>query len=141
MKVLVINGANLNMLGIREPAIYGNNTYKDLVKYIKSNAKELDIKATVKQSNIEGEIVTYIQKAYQKYDYIILNAGGYTHTSVVIKDAIKAVKIKTIEVHLTNINEREEFRKVDLIKDECVATFMGKGFESYKDALKYCKEN
>ena len=105
-KILVINGANLNMVGIREKAVYGEKTYRDLVEFIKKSAKERGLKVKIFQSNHEGEIVDEIQKAYCRYDGIIINAGGYTHTSVVIADALKAVNIPTVEVHLTDIYAR-----------------------------------
>lgn len=111
-RILVINGVNLNMLGIREPEKYGKKSYKDLVSFIKDCAAELGQSVCVKQSNCEGEIVGFIQKAYKKYDGIIINAGAYTHTSVAILDALKAVDIPTVEVHLTDIYAREEFRKM-----------------------------
>ena len=115
MRIMVINGPNLNMLGIREKNIYGTFTYEDLCRYIETypNYKEKDIDFTFLQTNHEGEIVDYLHKAYtEKYDGIVLNAGGYTHTSVAIHDAIKAVSIPTVEVHISNIHAREEFRKV-----------------------------
>ena len=114
-KILVINGANLNMLGIREKTVYGEKTYRDLVEFIKKSAKERGLKVKIFQSNHEGKIVDEIQKAYCRYDGIIINAGGYTHTSVVIADALKAVDIPTVEVHLTDIYAREEFRKNSFI--------------------------
>lgn len=137
MKLLVLNGPNLNMLGVREPDIYGKEDYKSLVKYIKSNAKNLGVKVTVKQSNIEGKLVTLIQKAKDRYDGIIINAGGYTHTSVAILDALKAVNLLTVEVHLTDIEKREEFRKVSLISEYAERTIVGKGKQGYVDALEY----
>lgn len=114
-KILVINGANLNMLGIREKTVYGEKTYRDLVEFIKKSAKERGLKVKIFQSNHEGEIVDEIQRAYRRYDGIIINAGGYTHTSVVIADALKAVDIPTVEVHLTDIYAREDFRKRSFI--------------------------
>ncbi|MBQ8426353.1 MAG: 3-dehydroquinate dehydratase, partial [Clostridia bacterium] len=110
MKILVINGANLNMLGIREKNLYGENDYKSLVKSIKGWAKELGVSVTCYQSNYEGDIVTKIQKALGKYDGIVINAGAYTHTSIAILDALKSVNIPTVEVHITDIHGREEFR-------------------------------
>ena len=114
-KILVINGANLNMVGIREKAVYGEKTYRDLITFIKKSAKERGLKVKIFQSNHEGEIVDEIQRAYRRYDGIIINAGGYTHTSVVIADALKAVDIPTVEVHLTDIYAREDFRKRSFI--------------------------
>ena len=115
MKILVINGPNINMLGIREPQNYGKRTYKDLENYITLEAKKLDIDVTIYQSNYEGDIVTQVQNAYNVFDGIIINAGAYTHTSIAILDALKAVDIITVEVHLTDINCREPFRKVSYI--------------------------
>lgn len=134
-KILVINGVNLNMLGIREPEKYGKKSYADLEKYIKNCAKELELKVTVMQSNSEGAIVNAIQRAYKKADGIIINAGAYTHTSIAILDALKAVGIPTVEVHLTDIYAREEFRHLSYISMYAQKTICGKGFEGYKDAL------
>lgn len=136
-RILVINGVNLNMLGIREPEKYGKKSYKDLVSFIKDCAAELGQSVCVKQSNCEGEIVGFIQKAYKKYDGIIINAGAYTHTSVAIMDALKAVDIPTVEVHLTDIYAREEFRKMSYISMAARKTVCGKGFEGYKEALEF----
>ncbi len=136
-KVLVINGANLNMLGIREPKIYGGKTYFNLVEFIVRKAKELNVEVECFQSNFEGEIVEKIQKAYQKFDGIVINAGGYTHTSVSILDALKAVSIPTVEVHLSDISERESFRKFSYISLYAETTIIGKGFEGYAEALEY----
>ena len=138
-KILVINGVNLNMLGIREPDKYGKKSYADLVKYIKECAEELGLKVTVAQSNYEGKIVDMIQRAYKSYDGIIINAGAYTHTSVAILDALKAVDIPTVEVHLTNIYEREEFRHLSYVSMVAKKTVCGKGFEGYKEALEFFK--
>ncbi len=136
-RILVINGVNLNMLGIREPEKYGKKSYKDLVSFIKDCAAELGQSVCVKQSNCEGEIVGFIQKAYKKYDGIIINAGAYTHTSVAILDALKAVDIPTVEVHLTDIYAREEFRKLSYVSMAAKRTICGKGFEGYKEALEF----
>ncbi len=137
MKILVINGVNINMLGVREKAIYGEKSYKDLVKFIKKSAKELNVKVKCYQSNVEGEIVNAIQRARGKVDGIIINAGAYTHTSIAILDALKTVEIKTVEVHLTNINEREEYRHHSYISEVAQTSIVGKGFEGYKEALEY----
>lgn len=138
---LVINGPNLNMLGIREREVYGNKTYDDLVKYIKECAKELGVKVKILQSNYEGQIVEWIQKSYGRVDGIIINPAAYTHTSVAILDALKAVNIRTVEVHLSDINQREEFRKFSYVSLYAEKTITGKGFEGYKEALEYLKEN
>lgn len=137
MKILVINGANLNMLGVREPKIYGEKTYKDLVRFIKSSAKELNIKVKCFFSNYEGKIIEKIQKAYKKYDGILINAGAYTHTSIAILDALKATNVKTVEVHLTDIDKREDFRAKSYISLYAEKTIKGMGFEGYKEGLRY----
>ncbi|MBE5742435.1 MAG: type II 3-dehydroquinate dehydratase [Clostridiales bacterium] len=137
MKILVINGVNLNMIGIREPELYGKKDYKSLVSYIKKEAKSLGIEVTCFQSNYEGAICEKIQKAYQKYDGIIINAGAYTHTSVAILDALKAVEIPTVEVHLTDVYSREEFRQHSFISLYAEKIIVGKGFIGYGEALKY----
>lgn len=139
-KILVINGVNLNMLGIREKEIYGNKSYNDLEMYIINEAKKLGIDVEVYQSNIEGEIVNKIQETFQTKDGIIINAGAYTHTSIAILDALKAVSIDTVEVHLTNIDEREDFRKFSYISLVAKKRIVGKGFEGYKEALEYFTE-
>ena len=135
MKILVINGVNLNMLGVREPSLYGNSTYKDLVKKIKAHAKQSGVIVKCFQSNSEGDICTAIQKAYKKFDGIIINAGAYTHTSVAILDALKSVNIPTVEVHITDINEREEFRKLSYISLYAKKVIVGKGFDGYNLAI------
>jgi 3-dehydroquinate dehydratase-2 len=135
MRVLVINGPNLNMLGIREKELYGDKTYKALISLIKKSAKENKIKAKFFQSNEEGKIVTKIQKAYKKVDKIVINPGAYTHTSVAILDALKSVNIPTVEVHITEVNEREEFRKISFVKEFAYLTITGKGFAGYIEAL------
>lgn len=144
MKIMVINGPNLNMLGIREKNIYGTFTYEDLCKYIETypNYKEKDIDFTFLQTNHEGEIVDYLHKAYtEKYDGIVLNAGGYTHTSVAIHDAIKAVSIPTVEVHISNIHAREEFRKVCMTSSACVGQITGLGKLGYVLAVEFLLQN
>ena len=143
MKIMVINGPNLNMLGIREQNIYGTFTYEDLCKYIKNypefNGKNIEFEFL--QSNVEGEIVNFIQEAYnKKYDGIILNAGGYTHTSVAIHDAIKAVSIPTVEVHISNIHAREEFRTVCMTSSACIGQITGLGKFGYILAVVYLIE-
>ena len=135
MKILLINGANLNMLGIREPEKYGGKSLQEIDYSVIERGKALDAEVDVWQSNIEGEIVEKIQQALGVYDGIIINAGGYTHTSVVIRDAISAVKIPTIEVHMTNIHAREEFRHTSLLSGVCKAIVAGFGENSYILAL------
>lgn len=140
MRVLVINGVNLNMLGIREKELYGDRDFAALEKYIKDSAKELGVKVSLKHSDCEGRLVKYIHSAYKKYDGIVINAGAYTHTSIALLDALKAVSIPTVEVHLTDIYGREEFRKTSYIGLYAEKRIMGKGFEGYYDALKYFAE-
>lgn len=140
MKILVINGVNLNMLGIREPDLYGKQDYKLLVKFIKISAKNLNVKCKIKQFNEEGKIVTAIQKARTKFHAIVINAGAYTHTSVAILDALKAVALPVAEVHLTDIATREEFRKFSYISLYADILIKGEGFNGYKKALEILKD-
>ncbi len=135
MKILVINGPNINMLGIREKQIYGDKSYNSLVKLIKKSAKEKGVKAECFQSNYEGAIVSKIQKAYKKFDGIIINPAGYTHTSVAILDALKAVNIPTVEVHISAVDSREDFRKTSFVREFAFLTISGKGFDGYVDAI------
>lgn len=135
MKILVINGPNLNMLGIREKEVYGNKDYKSLIKLIKSTAKEKSVKVKCFQSNYEGSIVTAIQKAYKKFDGIVINPGAYTHTSIAILDALKAVNIPTVEVHISALEEREDFRQVSFVGKFAFKTITGKGFDGYIEAI------
>ena len=138
MKILVVNGPNLNFLGIREKSIYGTQNYNDLVKYLQHLGKEYNFECEVKQSNCEGTIIDFLQDAYfDKVDGIVINAGAYTHYSYAIRDAISSCMIPTIEVHLSDITKREEFRKISVIKEVCKASFYGKHFESYKEAILY----
>lgn len=141
MKILVINGPNLNFLGIREPEVYGKNTYNDLCKMINDFAKLENIDIEIFQSNHEGVIVDKIQQAYfDKVDGIVINPAAYTHTSVAILDALKAVMLPTIEVHISDINQREEFRRHSYISMAVLITIAGKGFEGYLEAIKYLKK-
>lgn len=136
MKILVINGPNLNMLGIREPDIYGRGTYHELVELIGRKSAELQVSTEVFQSNCEGEIIDKIHDAYdEEVDGIIINAAAYTHTSIAIADALKAVSIPYVEVHISDIDKREEFRKISYLRDQAVACISGKGFEGYIEAL------
>ncbi len=137
MKLLVINGPNLNMLGIREPDIYGKQDFKALEEYIRSSAEVLGHKVTLFQSNHEGEIVDVIQSAYGVYEGIVINPAAYTHTSVAILDALKAVGIPTVEVHLSDISTREAFRQHSYVSMVAKKTICGLGFEGYKKALEY----
>ena len=137
MKILVINGPNLNMLGIREPDIYGKQDFEALQKYIRDCADALSLKVTLFQSNHEGEIVDVIQAAYGVFDGIVINPAAYTHTSVAILDALKAVGIPAVEVHLSDVNSREEFRRHSFVSLVAKKTIAGLGFEGYKLALEY----
>ena len=139
MKILVINGPNLNMLGIREPDIYGKADFAALESYIRASAKDLGFDVTLFQSNHEGEIVDIIQSAYRVFDGIVINPAAYTHTSVAILDALKAVGIPTVEVHLSDINTREEFRRFSYVSLVAKKTICGLGFEGYKKALEFFK--
>ena len=137
MKIIIINGPNLNMLGIREPEIYGKQDFKALEAYIKSSAEELGHTVTLFQSNHEGEIVDVIQSAYGVFDGIVINPAAYTHTSVAILDALSAVAIPTVEVHLSDISAREEFRRHSYVSMIAKKTICGLGFEGYRKALEY----
>ena len=137
MKVLVVNGPNLNLLGVREPDLYGSRTYADLVDFVKRTAAECGVDVEVRQSNHEGDIVDWIQECRGKFDALVLNAAAYTHTSVAILDAIKAVQIRTAEVHLTEPKEREDFRRTSYVGMVAERTFSGRGFDSYADAIRY----
>lgn len=140
MKFLVINGPNLNMLGIREPGIYGRQDFKALISYIEKCCAEAEVECKTFQSNHEGDIVDEIQSAYGVMDAIIINPAAYTHTSVAILDALKAVALPAVEVHLTDIYTREEFRRVSYTAKACLKTVYGKGFEGYKEAVEYLKK-
>ncbi len=136
MKILVLNGPNLNMLGIREPAIYGSGTYADLQALIRAHAAERQVDVSFFQSNHEGALVDAIQQAYDdKVDGIIFNPAAYTHTSVALLDALKAVGIPTVEVHISDVSSREDFRQVSFVRAACVATVAGKGFAGYNEAM------
>lgn len=137
MKILVLNGPNINMLGIREPQIYGNRTYSDLLETIKGYCNSKNIDAECFQSNHEGALIDKIQEAYfEKFDGIVINPAGYTHTSVAIADALKGVDIPFVEVHISKVDEREDFRKISFVRNYALATISGKGFEGYIDAIK-----
>ena len=137
MKILVINGPNINMLGIREKAIYGSKSYADLLEQIESYAKKTEVICDCFQSNHEGVIVDKIQEAYGCYDGIVINPAAYTHTSVAILDALKAINIPTVEVHISDIAERESFRNKSFISDYAIETISGKGFKGYEEAILY----
>ena len=135
LKILIINGPNINMLGIRETEIYGNKSYADLLEYICHAAAEMEIVTEFFHSNCEGAIVDAIQDAYEEFDGIVINPAAYAHTSIAIPDAIKAVGIPAVEVHLTDINAREQYRRFSFTSDACVKCISGKGFEGYKSAM------
>ena len=137
MKILVLNGPNLNMLGMREPALYGSRSYADLVKFIEDEAQKAGVDIEVFQSNHEGVLVDRIQAAHGVFDGLVVNAAAYTHTSVAILDALKAVGLPTVEVHLTDPETRESFRLVSYVKAAALATFAGYGFDSYARAIRY----
>lgn len=137
MKILVINGPNLNMLGIREPGIYGKNTFADLLKLLQDTATELNIEVEQFQSNHEGDIVDKIQWAYGKIDGIVINPAAYTHTSVAILDALKSVSIPAVEVHISDVDSREAFRQISYAGLACCKTIKGHGLEGYREAILY----
>ena len=141
MKIRVINGPNLNMLGIREPAIYGSTTYADLCDLIRNHAEKTGVSVTLLQSNHEGDLEDYIQQAYGVDDAIVINPGAYTHTSVAILDAAKAVGLPVVEVHISKVEDREDFRQISYIRQACVKTITGHGIAGYTEAMDYLKEN
>ena len=141
MKILVINGPNMNMLGIRQPEIYGHATYEDLKSMIAGEAERLGAEVSFFQSNHEGALVDAIQQAYfDRVDGMIINPAAYTHTSVAILDALKAVALPAVEVHLSDVTKREEFRQISYARLACVKTYMGLGFEGYRQAILFLKE-
>lgn len=140
MKFLIMNGPNLNMLGIREPDLYGTLTYNGLVEYLKEEAARLGVEAEFFQSNSEGELVTAIQQAYGRIDGIVINAGAYTHTSIAILDALKAVSIPAAEVHISDVTKREDFRQVSYLGIACCCKFVGEGKLGYVHAMEKLME-
>ena len=135
MKFLVINGPNLNMLGVREPQIYGSNTYRDLVEYVSDFCAQRGVETEFVQSNHEGDLVDAIQRAYfDKVDGIIINPAAYTHTSVALLDALKSVQTPAVEVHLSKVEEREDFRQISYLRPACIRTITGHGFAGYSMA-------
>ena len=137
MKILVLNGPNINMLGIREPGIYGKNTFADLLQLLQDTAKELNIEVEQYQSNHEGDLVDKIQWAFGKVDGIVINPAAYTHTSVAILDALKAVSIPAVEVHISDVDAREPFRQISYAGLACCKTIKGHGLEGYREAIIY----
>lgn len=140
MKILVINGPNINMLGIREPGIYGNNSFADLLSLIERTAQEQNLEIQQYQSNHEGCLVDKIQEAYGKFDGIVINPGAYTHTSIALLDALKAVGIPTVEVHISEVSKREDFRQISYVRLACCKTIAGHGLEGYREAILYLKD-
>ena len=140
MKLLIINGPNINMLGIREPGIYGKQDYAALLSLIDKTCRENSIEYEHYQSNHEGDIVDKIQSAYGKFDGIVINPAAYTHTSIAILDALKAVSIPAVEVHISDVKSREDFRQVSYAGRVCVRTYMGLGFDGYKEAVLFLKQ-
>jgi len=141
MKILVINGPNINMLGIREPGLYGKNTFADLLKLLEKTAAQEDLEIEQFQSNHEGDIVDKIQMAYGRIDGIVINPAAYTHTSIAILDALKAVNIPAVEVHISDVDARESFRQVSYAGLACCHTIKGHGLDGYREAIIYLKEH
>ena len=139
-RILVLNGPNLNLLGVREPGIYGVQTYADLVAMIEEKAKAMGVAAEVRQSNHEGVLVDWIQQALGQFDGIVINPAAYTHTSVALLDAVKAVGIPTVEVHISDVSKREDFRQVSYIRAACVKTIAGHGLQGYLEAMEVLAE-
>ena len=139
MKLLVINGPNLNLLGLREPALYGKEDYAALCEKIRTHAARIGVAVELYQSNHEGDLVDRIQAAYGDADGIVINPGAYTHTSIALLDAVKAVQIPTVEVHISDVSKREPFRQVSYIRYACVKTIMGHGTDGYLEAMDFLK--
>lgn len=135
MKILVLNGPNINMLGIREPAIYGKDNYASLIAKIQNHANERGIELKILQSNHEGVLVDAIQESYKKVDGIVFNPAAYTHTSVALLDALKAVGTPTVEVHISDVSKREDFRQISYVREACIATISGHGTDGYLEAI------
>lgn len=140
MKILVINGPNINMLGIREPRVYGAETYTDLINLVHSHCNKKGVELETYQSNHEGDLVDKIQQAYNVFDGIVINPGAYTHTSIAILDALKAVSIPAVEVHISKVEEREDFRQISYIRAACEKTITGKGIAGYIEAIDFLIE-
>lgn len=140
MKILVLNGPNLNLLGVREPEIYGNQTYEDLCKLIETHAAAIHVEVAIHQSNHEGDLVDWIQEARGCFDGIVLNPAAYTHSSVALLDAVLAVQLPTVEVHISDPSKREPFRRISYVRAACVKTIAGHGFAGYLEAMDYLKE-
>ena len=141
MKILILNGPNINMLGIREPGIYGSESYGELCRLAEEKAKELGVELEIYQTNHEGCLVDKIQEAYGKIDGIVFNPGAYTHTSIAILDALKAVSIPTVEVHISDVSKREDFRQISYIRPVCAKTITGHGIMGYIEAMEFLVGN
>ena len=139
MKILVINGPNINMLGMREPNVYGSDSYVDLLDYIQKVAEEEGVSVECVQSNHEGNLVDWIQQTPGVYDGIVINPAAYTHTSIAILDALKAVPVPAVEVHISDVSKREDFRQISYAGMACVKTYMGLGFAGYREAIRFLK--
>lgn len=137
MNILILNGPNLNMIGIREPKIYGSKTYSELEEFLYGLTSKYSIELDVKQSNLEGILIDLLHYSNDRFDGVILNAGAFTHYSYALYDAIKSIQIPVVEVHLSDLTKREEFRKISVIKNACVTSIMGLGFQSYEEGIKY----
>ena len=140
MKILVLNGPNINMLGIREPGVYGSQSYAELLRLLQVWADELGVQMEHYQSNHEGCLVDKIQEAYGKFDGIVINPAAYTHTSIAILDALKAVAIPAVEVHISDVKQREDFRQISYAGRACVKTIMGQGLDGYRQAMAFLTE-
>ena len=140
MKILVLNGPNINMLGIREPGVYGSQSYAELLRLLQVWADELGVQMEHYQSNHEGCLVDKIQEAYGKFDGIVINPAAYTHTSIAILDALKAVALPAVEVHISDVKQREDFRQISYAGKACVKTIMGQGLDGYRQAMSYLVE-
>ncbi len=140
MKILVLNGPNINMLGIREPGIYGAESYQTLCDKLEALGRELNIDLEVRQSNHEGVLVDWIQEAYKVVDGIVINPGAYTHTSIALLDALKAAGIPTVEVHISDVSKREDFRQISYLRAACVKTISGHGLDGYLEGVRYLVE-
>ena len=139
MKILVLNGPNINMLGMREPEIYGKETYYDLEEKVKKHGEEAGVEVEIFQSNYEGALIDTIQEAYGNTDGIVINAGAYTHTSIALLDALRSVQIPAVEVHISKVEEREEFRQISYISNYCEKTITGHGTDGYLEAIDYLR--
>jgi 3-dehydroquinate dehydratase-2 len=141
MKILVLNGPNINMLGLREPEIYGKETYYDLEEKIKNHGQKIGVEVEIFQSNHEGDLLDMIQESYGNTDGIIINPGAYTHTSIALLDALKCVQIPAVEVHISKVEEREEFRQTSFIRGYCEKTISGRGTDGYLEAMDFLRGN